>query len=271
MISRIVSLNPNATGSFAPLLAGASPCCGTPLVMGFELGNLACGALAADCFEDAVTLRWLAVDKFCRRRGIAEQLLEKLCELAANAGAKHIDAIICQDSMEPMEYLLIRKGFTPLEQTPVYSFPLSVVLNGPLHPLDRKKDRRVVALNSLPSYLLQKFNRRIADYNESVHLNIDHNAILPESVAWLENEKITGCLLLAPCGNDVEIRWLYSDSAISLQGMISEAARLFVANHSAQTIVHASALTPNITAFIQKLAGDELTVHPSMVRYSLEL
>lgn len=271
MVSRIVSLNPNAPGSFAPLLAGASPCCGTPLAMGYELCNTACAALAADCFDDSVTLRWLAVDKSCQRRGIAEQLLEKLCELAANAGAKHINTIISPDRMAPMEHLLIRKGFTRLETTPVYSFPLSVVLNSPLHPLDGKKDRRVVALNSLPSDLLRAFNRRIADYNESVPLNINHNAILPESVAWLEKEKVTGCLLLAPCGKDVQIRWLYSGSAISLQGMLSEAARSFAASHPAQTIIHASALTPNVASFIHKLAGDELTVHPSMVRFSLEL
>ena len=197
MMSRIVSLDPQAPGSFAPLLTGASPSIGAPLLLGYELCGTACGVLAADCFDDSVTLRWICVDGCCQHHGIAGELLDTLCTLAGESGAGQIDAVACLDNKMPLETLLTHRGFVKAEEASVYSFPLSAVLGGPLAHQAARKNPRLVPLHSLPGYLLRDFNRHIADPNGPLYPAINPDILLPESMAWLENGAVTGCVLLA--------------------------------------------------------------------------
>lgn len=270
MISRIVSLSPQETGGFAPLLAGAPPSIGAPLLLGYEMWGGACGALAADCFEDSVTLRWLCVDTPCRRRGIGGEMVRTLCDLAAGAGARRIDAIVCRDSSPSLEALLVHRGFVPVEESPVYSFPLSAVLTGSLAALAAKRNPRLVPLRSLPQYLLRDFNRRIARPDGPMYPPIEPEALLAESLAWVEKDEVTGCVLLAPCGEGVELRWLHAQGAAAVQGLLAGAVGAVAANYAPETLIHVTALIDSADALVHRLAGPQLVQHQPVVHYCLE-
>ena len=164
MLSRIVSIQPDAQGGFAPLLAGASAggFYGSPLLLGYELGGAACGALAADCFNDSITLRWLCVDKSVQRRGIAGALLHELCTQADKAGVQELDAVVTGGAASPIRSLLLDCGFEQLGESPVYHFPLSAILNGPLSALLNRQDAHAVPLRLISAHALRSFNNRIA-------------------------------------------------------------------------------------------------------------
>lgn len=270
MLSRIVSIDPRAPGGFAPLLAGATPPVGAPLLLGYELGGAACGALAADCFAQSVTVRWLCVDRFCRRRGIGGTLLKALCELAAENGAQMASTVVSLPPEEavPVEKLLRAQGFRPGETSPVYSFPLSAVTDGPLAPLLRKgADRRAVPLRELSGLLLRETSRLSARSGGPSSLAVGPEGLLPQSFAWLEGSVPTGCLLLAPCGSGIELRWLHAKGPAAVQGLLTAAASAVSAVCPPDTVIHAAAMTPSVDQLIQKLAGARLTLHPPLVQY----
>jgi GNAT superfamily N-acetyltransferase len=271
MNGQIVSLNPQALSAYEPLLAGASPAVGgTPLLLGYDLSDVICGVLAADCFDDFLILRWICVDDTYRRRGFGGQLLDTLCTLAADAGIKQIDAVVClTEDQKAAEILLTHRGFSQRDASPVFSFPLSAVLDGPLAPLIAKKDARAVPLHSVPKYLLRDLARQIAGPGGSQGHVFD--GTLPESLVWMEHGVAVGCILLAPCGDGVELHWLQASGAAAVQGLVAGAAGALAASHSPQTVIHATATTSSTEALLRKLAGSQLTVHPPVARFTREL
>lgn len=273
MISRIVCVNPLAPAGYAPLLSGASPSAGTPLVLGYELDGAACGVLAADCFEDSVTLRWICVDRTCQHRGVGGSLFQILRTLAADAGARVIDAAVCACAEERSlaERFLTRYGFSPVETAPVYRFPLSAITQGPLAPAIAKADPRGVPLRTLPDYLLRELKQMATDAGGPVSSLMNPDALLPESLVWLEHGALTGCVLLAPCGSGVELQWLHAKGGTAVQGLLTGAARALSAAYPPQTMIHAAALVPSAAHLIEKLAGGQLTKQPPLIHFALDL
>ncbi len=271
MLSRIVSVRPGEPGGYAPLLPPGvtEGFFAAPLLLGYELGGAPCGVLAADCFEHAITLRWLGVDASVRRRGIAGELLDALCALADETGVRELDAVVSGDGEGPVRSLLFDRGFACEDVSPVYRFPLSAVLNGPLSAALDRKEPRVTALNSLPAYLLRDLNAALAAPDGPMYPAIDPGALLEESMAWLENGEVTACLLLAPCGEGIELRWIYSryQSRIAVQSLFAGAARALGAHYPPQTVVHAAALIPSADTILHRLTGGQLTREDSVARY----
>ena len=271
MLSRIVSIQPGTQGVFAPLLAGVSigDFYGMPLLLGYELGGTACGALAADCFDHSITLRWLCVDQSVQRRGIAGELLDELCAQADKEGVQELDAVVTGDASTPIRSLLLDRGFVQMDGSPVYHFPLSAVLDGPLSAILDRQDKHVVPLRSVPAYLLRSFNNRIAAPDAFIHPPIDPDTLLEESVAWMEKDKITACLLLSACGNGVEVRWIYSfnQSVAAIQWMLAGAANALGLHFPPQTPIYATALVPGVEPIVSRLAGNALSTDASVVRF----
>lgn len=275
MFSRIVSLKPGQPGGYEPLLEGTGKdeFMGTPLLLGYEMGGAPCGVLAADCFDAAITVRWLCVDSACQGRGIAGALLDELCALADEQGVESLDAVISGEEDRPIRSLLLDRGFVREDASPVYRFPLSAVLQGPLSAALGKEDPRIIPLRSAPAYLIRDLNRRIAASNGVAYPPIDVNALLEESLAWLENGEITACLILAECDGGVEIRWIYSRSKnpAVLQGLFAGAAGAISRKYPPQTWIHAAAMAPNVDAVIRRLTGDQLVAGTSVVRFCRRL
>lgn len=271
MLSRIVSIQPDAQGGFAPLLAGVSAgeFYGTPLLLGYELGGAACGALAADCFDHSITLRWLCVDQSVQRRGIAGELLDGLCTQADKAGVLELDAAVAGETSTPIRSLLLDRGFEQVDRSPVYHFPLSAVLDGPLSAILGRKDAHVVPLRSVPAYLLRSFNDRIAASNDFIHPPIDPETLLEESIAWVEKDEITACLLLSACGSGVEVRWIYSfyQNPAVIQWMLVGATNALSRRFPSRTPIYVTALVPSVEPIVRRLVGDALSVDASVSRF----
>ena len=270
MLSRIVSIGPDAQGSFAPLLAGAyiGDFYGTPLLLGYELGGAACAALAADCFDHAITLRWLCVDESVQHRGIAGALLDALCAQADQAGVEELDAVVTGTASAPIGSLLTDRGFERMDVSPVCHFPLSAVLDGPLSALLDRQDIRVVPLHSVPAYLLRRFNDHITAPDMFLHPPIDPGALLEESVVWLEKDEITACLLLSTCGNGVEVRWIYSvhQNRTAIQWMLVGAVSALRRHFPPETPIYVTALVPSVEPIVRRLTGGAFAADASVVR-----
>lgn len=269
MLSRIVSIQPNAQGVFAPLLAGEllEDFYGTPLLLGYELGGTACGVLAADCFDHSITLRWLCVDQSVQRRGIAGELLDALCTQADKEGVQEIDAVVTGEASTPIRSLLLDRGFEQMDVVPVYHFPLSALLDSPLSAMLNRQEPHVVSLCSVPSYLLRNFNNFIAAPDDFIHPPVNPDTLLEESLAWMEKDKMTACLLLAACGSGVEVRWMYSlnqNPAIT-QWMLVGAAKALSRRFPPQTPVYVTALVPSVESIVCRLAGEALSTDASVV------
>ena len=271
MLSRIVSIQPDTQSVYTPLLAGVSigDFYGTPLLLGYELGGTACGALAADCFDHSITLRWLCVDQSVQRRGIAGALLDELCTQADKEGVGELDAVVTGESPTPIRSLLLDRGFVQMDGSSVCHFPLSAVLEGPLSAILDKQDKHVVPLRSVPAYLLRSFNNRIAAPDAFIHPPIDPGTLLEESVAWMEKDEITACLLLSACGSGVEVRWIYSlhQKLTAIQWMLVGAANALSRHFPPQTPIYVAALVPSVEPIVRRLAGDALSTDASVVRF----
>ena len=275
MLSRIVSIQPDTQSVYTPLLAGVSigDFYGTPLLLGYELGGTACGALAADCFDHSITLRWLCVDQSVQRRGIAGELLDELCTQADKEGVEELDAVVTGDASTPIRSLLLERGFVQMDRSPVYHFPLSAVLDGPLSAILDRQDKHVVPLRSVPAYLLRSFNNHIAAPDAFIHPPIDPGTLLEESVAWMERDKITACILLSTCGSGVEVRWIYSfnQNPTTIQWMLVGAANALSRRFPPQTPIYVTALVPSVEPVVCRLAGNALSTDASVVRFCRRL
>lgn len=263
MLSRIVTIHPAKPGAFSSLLSSIpmEPVSGSPLLLGYELAGMAVGVLAADCLEEAVTLRWICVAPSCRRRGVASRLMEKLCELAEREGVLRMDAVACLplEKLLPLEALLSRFGFERRDVSPVYSFPLQAVLRGPLASAAARRYPNAVPVHEMEGQpALREFNRRVADEEALPYPVIEPGKLLKESRVWVENGKITGCLLLAPCGDSLELRWLYGKGTAPLLGMLSSAACAVAESYPLGVRIHMTALVPSAEALVRRLAGEQL-------------
>ncbi len=263
MLSRIVSLNPAKPGAFSSLLPDLpmEPGFGSPLLLGCELAGMAVGILAADCFDRAVTLRWIGVAPSCRRRGVASGLLEKLCQLAGREGVRRMDAVasLPPEKLRPLEALLSRFGFERRDVSQVYSFPLQAVLRGPLASAAARRYPNAVPVYELEGHpALREFNRRAAAAEMLPYPVIEPRRLLKESRVWVENGRITGCLLLADGKDSLELRWLYGKGTAPLLGMLSSAACAVAESYPSGVRIHMTALVPSAEALVRRLAGEQL-------------
>lgn len=276
MMSRIVTVNPDRPGGFEPLLAGvlSVPGVGSPLVLGYELSGMAAGVLVADCLEHSITVRWIGVERYCRRHGIAARLLERLCGLAIEQGVEWIDAIAClpMEELGAAEALLELNGFERMEMNPVYHFPLEAVLRGPLAAAALRSNSHVRPLAEMEGQpALREFNRHIETEEGMPYPAADPAKLLKESRVWYENGKITGCVLLAPCGDGVELRWLYGQGTEALLGLLAGASAALAESYPPQTLIHMAAMVQSAEGLARKLAGEQLIEEAPVIRFDRRL
>lgn len=255
----ILSLSPKALGGYEALLEGVDWGFqrGTPLYLGWELGGVACGILAAFCDSDTVTIAHIAVTAPCRRRGIARRLLQALCESAKHAGAGRIDCVLAASGVDRIaaEGLLWGQGFRSQESCATYCFPLKALLDGPLGS-NRPRSAKVVALSQVQSHQLRAYNSHIAALKNFLHPPIHPQTLLEQvSMAWVEDGKMTGCVLLAPCGADVELQWIHAQGAAAVGALLSAACNALTQAFPPETMIHVAALEHSAEGLVKRLAG----------------
>lgn len=255
----LLVLSPKMLGGYEALLNGVhlESRGGTPLYLGWELGGVACGVLAAFCDSDTVTIAHIAVAEPCRRRGIARRLLQALCETAKHAGAVRIDCVLAVSGPDRIaaEGLLWGQGFRSQESCGTYRFALDALLDGPLGT-GRPRSAKVVSLSQVQPYQLRAYNSHIAAPKNFLHPPIHPQELLEQvSMAWIEDGKMTGCVLLAPCGADVELRWIHAQGAAAVGALLASACGALAQAFPPETMIHVAALEHSAEDLVKRLAG----------------
>lgn len=267
----IVRVSPNAPGAYSALMAGAGQSAGgETIALGYSLSGVPCGALVADCLDSSLLLRWICVDASFQNRGIAGRLLEALLARAKQAEIVSVDAVVClaENQHSYVEALLRQHGFMCAETRPVFRLPLSSVLSGPLAAGIRTISANVAALNTLRSYQLRDFNHHIVS---SGYEKIRPEELLQESRVWLENDRVTGCILFAPCGGDIELRWIYGSGSEVVRGLSTAGAAALAERYPPETVIHAAALLPTTGKLLKRISGKDLESEATVARWHLGL
>lgn len=261
-MGNISILNFGKLGDFAPMFAGAFDDMpeGEAILLGYTQEDMACAALAAIQVEEVVLLRWVMVEESCRRQGIGRQLIKALCQYAAANGIREVDAVVCLPKKEQAvaKALLLSGGFQLTEQNSIFSLPLSTVLEGPLAVRIKKAPHSgVVSFAEVSNFQIKEFNFNVLRQEGLPPVQISQ-LLTDCSFAWLEKEKITGCILLASCGEDVEIRWLYGQKPLAVQEMISAAAAALAERYDSAIHIYAASMQPSVESLIRKISGGRL-------------
>ena len=260
-MTTIVSIDPRHPGAYAPLLAGSLPAGerGVPVALGCEESGCARAALAAFCVAEDVIIRRVSVDGTCRRRGMGTALVQALCRAAAASGVRRAEAYVSpseQDQGQEEESAL------------VCTVPLSVLTSG---PLGGSAPRQAIPLETVPAYKLRAFQAAYVRAGRGAELPDLRGLLGRESMVWLENGEIQGCVLLAPSGQNVEILWLYASGAQAVRGMLSAACRALSRSFPPKTLVRAATLLPSETELMRKLGGESFRQESAICVFTRQL
>lgn len=258
-ISRIDINNP---GDFAPMLTGALDGCpkGEVILLGYKEKDKPSGVLAAVEVEDAIMLRWLVVEEEFQRQGIASKLISVLNQYAEAKNLREIDCVVClpKKEQEIVKKLLLKNNFQMTEQDKMFSFPISAISEGVFGTHIEKAFRsNVKALSGISNIQIQEFNLRIMEEEGFIPI-VPSKLLTDYSFVWLEEGRVTGCILLAPCDEGIEIQWLYGEKPLAVQEMILAAAKVMVQSVPAETRIYATVMQPSVENMIRKLGSNEL-------------
>lgn len=176
------------------------PVAGTPLILGYETGGMACGALYAICTRSDIVISWISVYEPMRGRGIGSAMLETLCERAEEIGADEVSAVVClpEKALKSAERLLQLHQFRKTEESPAFRFRLADVQPELKKEKTDAEHSHIVPFSQLSTKQLTAFNQMLTAGNGNLYPPVIMNEILPaQSFAWVEEKRITGCILLA--------------------------------------------------------------------------
>ena len=249
----LVSISPGSPGLYAPFLGPAlsAPVQGRPFLMGCEIDQVACGALAASFQREAVRLLWASVSPACQGRGMGRLMMERFMEAVSASGADLAEAAFVLDgpAQAPAANLLRGAGFRETGELPCFSFPLSAALEGPLAAVPAG-DPHVLSLSQLPAGAFQSLNREMAALTAPFRAG----ELLPDaSLFWVESGRVTACVLLAPCGDGVELRWLYGSQPRALRHLLAGAMRAVERSASPHVAVHVLPLEERVELLLRRL------------------
>ncbi len=273
-MKQITRIDINSPGEYKAFLAGweQKDFLGMPLILGYRLGGMACGILIADCLEKSAVLKWIAVDENCQRRGIGGRLWETFCNIASEAGIAHVDAIVCLPSKEAetADAFLYHRGFRKKDSNESYSFCLEVVSQGALSKLFKHKDVHIHLLQETAPHQIRSYNQKIRNVEKGDFMPIVAEELLPESVVWIEDDKIEGCVLLASCGNGIELRMLSGNGSQKLALMLAKACENLTNKYPEDTRIYVTALTDSAKGLVKKLAENNLVLENPVSHYIKE-
>ncbi|HIS79478.1 MAG TPA: GNAT family N-acetyltransferase [Candidatus Caccousia stercoris] len=273
-MTTIVSIDPCHPGAYAPLLAGSLPTGerGVPVALGCEESGCARAALVAFCVAEDVIIRRVSVDGTCRRRGMGTALVQALCRAAAASGVRRAEAYVSpseQDQGQEAACSLFRAcGFEEEESALVCTVPLSVLTSG---PLGGSAPRQAIPLETVPTYKLRAFQASYVRAGRGAELPDLRGLLGRESMVWLENGEIQGCVLLAPSGQNVEILWLYASGAQAVRGLLSAACRALSRSFPPKTLVRAATLLPSEIELMRKLGGESFRQESAICVFTRQL
>ena len=273
-MKQITRIDIESPGVYQPLLAGfeKKDFIGTPLILGYRISDMACGILLADCVEHVAVLKWISVDENCQKRGIGTRLLDAFCKLVKEAEMLYIDAVVCLPAKEAekADTFLEHRGFRQKESGESYSLCLETVSQGALSKLFGKKEKGLKALKEAMPYQIRNFNQSIGDVKGEKFMPIVLEELLPESVVWIENDTIEGCVLLAPCGKGIELRMLSGNGSQMLALMLAKACENLANTYPMDTKIYITTLVDSAKRLVEKLAGDSVVLENPVLHYVKE-
>ena len=262
----------NSPGAYQPFLVGwdKSSFIGVPLVLGYQIGGMACGILIADNLKESITLKWIAVDQNCQGRGIGKRLIDGLYQIAEEAGITQIDAIVCLplEAAEKVNSFLYHRGLRKKNSTESYSISLETISKGPLAKLFKNKDIHIRTLKETASYHIRNYNQK--HHKEEGFQIIIPEELLPESVVWMEEEEIQGCVLLASCGEGIELRLLSGNGSQMLASMLAKACDHLIDKYPMDTKIYVTTLVDSAKRLVTNLAGNSIVLENPVSHYIKE-
>lgn len=273
-MKQITRINIESPGAYEPFLKGfgKKDFIGIPLILGYRISDMACGILIADCVENVAVLKWIAVDENCQKRGIGRRLLDAFCKYVKEAGMSYIDAVVCLPigEAEKADAFLEKHGFRQKDYQESYSLCLETVSRGALSKLFGKKEKCLKELKETMPYQIRNYNQSIGEANEEKFMPIVLEELLPESVVWIENDKIEGCVLLAPCGNGIELRMLSGNGSQMLVLMLVRACESLANKYPMDTKIYITTLVESAKRLVEKLEGDNIIMENPVWHYVKE-
>lgn len=274
-MKQITRIDIDSPGEYEPFLIGweRKDFHGIPLILGYRISDMASGILIADCLEGAATLKWIAVDENCRKRGIGGRLWEAFCNIVVDAGITRIDAVLClpSEEAEKADAFLEHRGFRQKNSNESYSLGLGIVCQGALSKMFKNKDVRIQALQEATAYQIRSYNQKVCDVNEGEFMPIVPEELLPESVVWIEDDEIKGCVLLASCGSGIELRVLSGNGSQMLALMLAKACENLVHKYPMDTKIYVTALVDSVKGLVEKLVGDSVVLESPVSHYVKEV
>lgn len=273
-MKQITRIDINSPGEYQPFLTGwkQKDFQGIPLILGYRISDMAGGVLIADCMENMAVLKWITVDENCQRRGIGGRLWDAFCNIVEDAGITHVDALVCLsfEEAEKADVFLEHRGFRKKDSKESYSFSLGTVCRGVLSKMFKNKNIHIQSLYEVAAYQIRSYNQQISDLTVGEFMPIVPEELLPESVVWIEDEKIKGCALLASCGNGIELRMLSGNGSQMLALMLAKASENLAHKYSMDTKIYVAALVDSAKRLVEKLVGDSVVLESPVSHYVKE-
>ena len=175
----------------------------------------AAGILIGRIVNEILYINWLYVDEKHRGNGAASAMLKRLSNAAFKAGTETI-AVIYPDTEEnsALTELLSKSGFDlGLSET-------QYIYKSTLNELDtalanfQRSGNGILTVNQIPQYMLRQFENVLKESGVFVEpeLPIKTEEYLPESAAYIKDEKICAMMLFRYEGQSLSLSWLYLDS-----------------------------------------------------------
>ena len=273
-MKQIVRIDIDSPGAYESFLAGweKKDFIGTPLLFGYKIKDMACGILVADYVGKVAVLKWIAVDEICQGRGIGTRLWKAFYNIVADAGVTCVDTVVCLPAREAKraEAFLEHRGFQKTEVKESYSFCIEAVSGGSLSKLFGNKDMHMHTLQEAAPYQIRNYNQRMIEDDDGNFMSIVPEELLPESIVWIEDEKIKGCVLLAACGNGIELRMLSGNGSQMLALMLAKACKNLADRYPMDTKIYVAALVNSAKQLVEKLAGNNIVVENLISHYVKE-
>lgn len=265
---KIVSVdnkNPGGFASFLDLVPGfSSP---DTVIFGARLADKAAGVVVASIHYQDMYIEYLGADASEDTAAIMDALLEKLLEAAEKLELNAVSASVMTNEPDYLRDAYMRQDFAAKDVNACYSFTLQTVLDSPLGKNVRLSDR-VVKVDRVSNYQLQEFNRKLGDCPRlsNVKAGIQH---LDKDISFaiVDNKVMTGCVLIAPCGDGLNIGALFGNGTRDTVALLQSALCAAEKKYDKETLIYVTALAESVESLVEKLVGDKCEGKEKMVTY----
>ena len=250
----IVRLNEKEVEKLIPSVFPSGPS-KKDFALSFMADNeLSVGVLSGTIIKGIAFIRYFYVDPHFRRIGVGKSLLDEVTKRADSLSLAVGIPVKEEELTSDLDALLFRCGFKKEAPLPLLTFSLNDIKN--FLPAEPKMPERVVPLEKAAPRL-NAYSNFLCSKEGGSYPPIQKDELLPESVFYIDDNKIEGSLLVSKNEEDLEILFLHSKSPRMLMELIVAAFLLAKQHYPMSTKVYSAFLRENIFESAKKIIGQE--------------